>query len=140
MIALLVQLPLYLRLRLINFVVMKSALIRFTLLVLFGLSTSTIFAQDTLSRGAWVEKVYALVYDNAGLSSEDEIWVKEAMKVMCDCTWVEPKEKRMECGEEFMKKEKLPITEEEFNAMTPDQERKFTLLNPLFSVMGKCPE
>lgn len=98
-------------------------------------------AQDTLSREAWIDKVFDLVYASASLTPDETQWVKNFMDKGCDCNAIKEEVLGKECGIELLKEEGMPTDEAAFEKMTPGQMKKFNLIGPLLSAVGgKCPD
>ncbi len=111
-----------------------------TTLLICGCFTGQLLAQDAPSREVWIDEVFRFAYAKADLTPEETTWVKKMLDETCTCNYVEDETRGRRCINTLMKREGLPVEDAEFDAMTPEQMRKFMLLSPLMNMIGDCPE
>lgn len=116
-------------------------------LLLCCLTGSPLVAQDAPAQGApathaaFVDKLLTTLADrNPDLTATDREWLTTFLDAGCDCKAFADREQQQTCGEELFKKLELPVTEKEYLTITPEQTRKLSLLTPLLSTVGRCPE
>ncbi|PHI18956.1 hypothetical protein CEQ90_15055 [Lewinellaceae bacterium SD302] len=118
----------------------SNLLLIFFVSLLFASNSLVAQSTDTIAREAWFDHIIEVVYAEEELSEDETEWVKYLLIEGCKCNALEKTEEMEKCGKVLLKSSGLPESQEDLDRMTVAQQRKFSLLTPLMSVVGTCPE